>query len=214
MEAGNCLKLSDRARKMWCAIACCTALVAAVTVTPRVDAGCQCGKTWPHIFCREHGQYHNIGPGDISNVDTGGAWYWMRSPEQEKRVVMSIFNRYCVRCHGVDGRGVWDIPDVPDFTNLTWQATRSDAYRTRVILEGRGAVMPSFRGTLTVEESCAMARYLHTFVPGSEVSRPELGVTGTASTPAGSPAAVKPAARPIVPPPVTLPPGSPSPFSR
>ena len=88
---------------------------------------------------------------------------------------MNLFNRYCIRCHGVDGRGVWDIPDVPDFTNTTWQATRPDSYRTRVILEGRGAVMPSFQGTLTLEEACAMARYLHTFVPGTEVSRPDLG---------------------------------------
>ena len=38
-------------------------------------------------------------------------------PEEEKRVVAAIYNRYCIRCHGVDGRGVWDIPDVPDFTN-------------------------------------------------------------------------------------------------
>ena len=31
--------------------------------------------------------------------------------------------------------------------------------------------MPSFRGTLTLEEAWAMARYLHTFVPGAEESR-------------------------------------------
>src|SRR5947209_5225028 len=37
--------------------------------------------------------------------ELGGTWYWLRSPEQEKRVVISHFNRYCVRCHGVDGRG-------------------------------------------------------------------------------------------------------------
>src|SRR5579872_1770490 len=41
------------------------------------------------------------------SCDVGGSWYWMRSPEQEKRVVMALFNRYCIRCHGVDGRGVW-----------------------------------------------------------------------------------------------------------
>jgi hypothetical protein len=33
--------------------------------------------------------------------------------------------------------------------------------------------MPPFRGTLTLEESWAMARYLRTFVPGTEVSRPD-----------------------------------------
>jgi len=103
-----------------------------------------------------------------------GTWYWQRSPEQERRVIASLFNRYCIRCHGVDGRGVWDIPDVPNFANARWQHSRSDAELARLILEGRGAVMPPFRGTLTLEEAWAMARYLRTFVPGTEMSRPDL----------------------------------------
>jgi mono/diheme cytochrome c family protein len=99
----------------------------------------------------------------------------MRSPEQERTVIVSHYNRYCVRCHGVDGRGVWDMPGVPDFTNLRWQATRSDDQIARIIIEGRGALMPPFRGTLTLEEAWAMAHYLRTFVPGSEASRPGVG---------------------------------------
>ena len=114
------------------------------------------------------------GPG----VEGEGTWYWLRSSDQEKRVVAGLYNRYCIRCHGVDGRGVWDIPCVPDFTNARWQASRSDGQIARIILEGRGAVMPPFRGTMTLEESWAMARYLRTFVPGTEVSRPDLGPAG------------------------------------
>ena len=122
---------------------------------------------------------------------------------------MGLYNRYCIRCHGVDGRGVWDIPDVPDFTNSVWQTTRPDDYRTRVILEGRGAVMPAFRGTLTLEEACAMARYLHTFLPGSEVSRPDLG-TAAATPPVGnSPGTATPVAS--IPAPA---PSTPGPFNR
>jgi len=104
----------------------------------------------------------------------GGTWYWLRSPEEEKRVVASLYNRYCIRCHGVDGRGVWDIPGVPDFTNVRWQESRSEAERARIIVEGRGAVMPPFRGALSLEEAWAIGRYLHSFVPGTEVSRPNL----------------------------------------
>lgn len=107
------------------------------------------------------------------NCEVGGSWYWMRSPEQEKRVVMALFNRYCIRCHGVDGRGVWDIPDVPNFANPRWQASRTDGELARAILEGRGSVMPPWRGTLSLEEAWAIARYVRTFVPGSEVSRPD-----------------------------------------
>jgi hypothetical protein len=119
--------------------------------------------------------------------DVGGTWYWLRSPEEEKRVVMGLFNRYCIRCHGVDGRGVWDIPGVPNFTSVRWQESRSDAQRARIILEGRGAVMPPFRGALSLEEAWAIGRYLRTLVPGSEVSRPdfdEADKPGKASQPA------------------------------
>jgi mono/diheme cytochrome c family protein len=114
----------------------------------------------------------------------GGQWYWLGSPEQQKRVTMFQYNRYCLRCHGADGRGVWDIPDVPDFTNARWQASRSDGQLARIILEGRGAVMPAFRGTLTLEESWSMARYLRSFAPGPEASRPDLSDKANAPRPA------------------------------
>jgi hypothetical protein len=106
--------------------------------------------------------------------EAGGTWYWLRSPDEEKQVIVSLYNRYCIRCHGVDGRGVWDMPHVPNFADACWQASRSDGQLARIIIEGRGACMPPFRGTLTVEESWAMARYLRTFIPGTEVSRPVL----------------------------------------
>jgi mono/diheme cytochrome c family protein len=123
--------------------------------------------------------------GDIELTgEPGGTWYWLRGPDEEKRVTIGLYNRYCIRCHGVDGRGVWDIPDVPDFTNARWQASRSDGQLARITLEGRGACMPPFRGTLTLEESWAMARYLRTFVPGTETPRPD---TGPAEKPATLP---------------------------
>jgi hypothetical protein len=133
-----------------------------------------------------------------------GEWYWMRSPEQEQQVVMGLYARYCIRCHGVDGRGVWDIPGVPDFTNQGWQACRPDPSLVRSIIEGRGAVMPPFRGTLTLEEAWAMARHLRRFVPGTEVPRPDFGrpngpsdpTRGTAAGTANEPAQLSPALPP------------------
>jgi hypothetical protein len=139
------------------------------------------------LFCSgSHGTGPHGGPGGCgecgpSTEDIGGSWFWMRSPEQERIVIAGHFNRYCIRCHGVDGRGVWDIPGVPDFTNARWQAYRSDAQIVRIIIEGRGAVMPPFRGTLTLEEAWAMARYLRTFDPSATVSRPDLSAPDNSS---------------------------------
>jgi mono/diheme cytochrome c family protein len=125
---------------------------------------------WPwQSKCNDH-----VAMESASADQVGGSWYWMRSSEDEKRHVMYLYNRYCIRCHAVDGRGVWDIPDVPNFTNARWQASRADGQIVNSILKGRGAVMPPFRGTLSLEEAWAMSRYLRTLVPGTEASRPDL----------------------------------------
>jgi hypothetical protein len=217
MNSGDRPRCFISERRWWCAIMCSVALLV-VASTRSADAGCPCGKTWPHLICHYHVQSHATGPGDIIDEDFGGSWYWMRSPEQERRVVMGLYNRYCIRCHGVDGRGVWDIPDVPDFTNAVWQTTRPDDYRTRVILEGRGAVMPAFRGTLTLEEACAMGRYLHTFVPEAAVSRPDVSSAAAPSSPASaapsSPAIGPPRPFTLVAPTPSPAPNTPSPFTR
>ena len=143
-------------------------------------------KSWPwRQGCKTHGGGEpGHGVGDLEwTGEPGGTWYWLRSPEEEKRVVIGLYNRYCLRCHGVDGRGVWDIPDVPNFANAAWQASRSDGQLARATLEGRGAVMPPFRGTLTLEEAWAMARYLRTFVPGTELPKGDVGEPEKLPTP-------------------------------
>ena len=133
---------------------------------------------WGSIF-HTHFGHQEVPPGQIATLN-GGAWYWMRSPEQEKTVVMNLFNRYCIRCHGVDGRGVWDIPGIPDFTDVRWQNYRTDAEIVRIIIEGRGAVMPQFRGALALDEAWGLAHYLRSFVPGTR------DVQAGASQPAGT----------------------------
>ena len=127
---------------------------------------------WKH---RGKGCAGCCGDGCGSPPALGGSWFWMDSPDQKRVATAALYNRYCIRCHGVDGRGVWDMPGIPDFTNLRWQATRSDDQIARIVIEGRGAVMPPFRGTLTLEEAWFMAQYLRTLLPGSETARPDTG---------------------------------------
>jgi hypothetical protein len=157
------------------------AALAGLSLPVRADFfGCDCQR--PCDACSHPDGVMFQGPPD-------GTWYWLRSPEEEKRVVMGLFNRYCIRCHAVDGRGTWDIPGIPDFTNVRWQESRSDPEIARIILEGRGAVMPPFRGALTLEEAWGLARYLRTLVPGTETPRPDLrNPPKTTTTTAGTPA--------------------------
>jgi hypothetical protein len=145
--------------------------LALVTILPLSSRAGFFDYWFPGQPCQTPGCSGCAGPGCVVEHQwtgaPGGTWYWLRSPDEERKVVIGLYNRYCIRCHGVDGQGIWDIPGVPDFTNPRFHACRSDGQLVRAILEGRGAVMPPFRGTLTLEEGWGMARYLRTFIPGS-----------------------------------------------
>jgi hypothetical protein len=165
------MNIRNRSRRVYLAAGLGFLLILGFANFPYFRTDAQASPPWLPFL--RHNKYETCGDG-ASVGEMGGSWFWMRSPEQEKVVVAGLFNRYCIRCHGVDGRGIWDIPGVPDFTNTRWQASRTDDQIARILIEGRGAVMPPFRGTVTLEEAFAMARYLRTFVPGTEVSRPDL----------------------------------------
>jgi len=169
-------------RLVWVTAAVGLPVVVVITLATIGSGDLNAGGLWGGHLRPSCTSQECLPPCEPGFIEESGTWYWLRSPEEEKRFVASLFNRYCIRCHGVDGRGVWDIPDVPDFTNARWQAVRSDSQLARVILEGRGAVMPPFRGTLSLEEACAMGRYLRTFIPGTEASRPNYSEPKKADT--------------------------------
>jgi len=167
--------------------------VAALAWVTAVPLAARAGFPWLDWFRHGCGTVGCAGgpPAEVGE----GAWYWQRSPDEERRTVAALYNRYCLRCHAVDGRGVWDMPDIPDFTDARWQACRTDDQLVRIILEGRGAVMPPFRGTLTLEEAWGMARYLRTFGEGA-ASRPDLGKGGEQKGAGTGPGTKEPAPAP------------------
>jgi hypothetical protein len=116
--------------------------------------------------------FHHYAEDGVPPVGVGEQWLWVRSPDLEQVAVASLYNRYCIRCHGVDGRGTWNMPNLPDFTNPHWQSTRTNAMIERAIIQGRWGCMPAFREVISCQEAAALAHYLRTFVPGTEVSRP------------------------------------------
>ena len=166
-------------------LACCTwypAASARLEASPLDKLRAWCGGDESPCAC-DQGCCAPWRPRDACDEGVDGEWYWLRSPDQEKRVVASLYNRYCIRCHGVDGRGVWDIPGRPRFHQRPLAGSRVRTPSERIIMEGRGAVMPPFRGALTLEEAWAIGRYLHTFVPGTEVSRPDFHDAATPAKP-------------------------------
>jgi mono/diheme cytochrome c family protein len=79
-----------------------------------------------------------------------------------------IFQRFCKSCHGFDGRGTTlrdQTPSIPDFTSQVWKQRRSPPQLTTTILEGKGTVMPAFRGKLNEAQIRDLVTYLRAFAP-------------------------------------------------
>jgi Cytochrome C oxidase, cbb3-type, subunit III len=59
-----------------------------------------------------------------------------------------LFRHNCVKCHGADGTGNaarGRLREIPNLTDASWQAKRSDAQLLASILDGKGTEMPPAR---------------------------------------------------------------------
>jgi mono/diheme cytochrome c family protein len=79
---------------------------------------------------------------------------------------MELYRKFCVRCHGADGKGSADTSkQVPDFTSRAWQERLSDARIAVVVSDGKGTRMPSFHGRISSEQIPDLVDYLRAFGP-------------------------------------------------
>src|SRR6516164_5212158 len=65
--------------------------------------------------------------------------------------IPEVFRRHCVKCHGADGTGAQTRKfhaQIPDFTDASWQARRSDARLVVSILDGKGQEMPPWHAKI------------------------------------------------------------------
>ncbi|HKI20206.1 MAG TPA: c-type cytochrome [Isosphaeraceae bacterium] len=101
-------------------------------------------------------------------------------PDDSQRAAARVlFDRFCISCHGQDGRGEpmrRRIARMPDFTALAWHGTRSDAEMTCSVLEGKGTAMPSFRGKLEDVQVRQLVAYVRSMARG--LTRANLRSTG------------------------------------
>jgi mono/diheme cytochrome c family protein len=77
------------------------------------------------------------------------------------------------------------MPEVPDFTDAAWHATRSDADLSRSILEGKGKSMRPMRGKLGSVDVARMVAFVRGFRGGKQVV-PEDDTEPTAPQPEGT----------------------------
>lgn len=84
------------------------------------------------------------------------------------RVATGLYRQYCLICHGGDGRGAEmkaSMPAIPDFTSHTWQEEVTNAELAVGILDGKGTLMPAFRGRVSDEQAQDLAAYVRAFGP-------------------------------------------------
>jgi len=99
-----------------------------------------------------------------------------RGPESaDMTPARSLFGRFCISCHGQDGRGEvmrGRIPGMPDFTSPAWHGRRSDTEMNCSVLEGKGTAMPSFRGKLRDTQVRELVAYVRSIAPELPRSNP------------------------------------------
>ena len=78
-----------------------------------------------------------------------------------------VFAENCAACHGDDGKGKRDLGS-PNLTDAVWLYGSSRAVIIEGIVNGRGAVMPSWLGRLDEPTIKALAVYVYSLGGGEK----------------------------------------------
>jgi ubiquinol-cytochrome c reductase cytochrome b subunit len=87
---------------------------------------------------------------------------------ERTRAATALYRQYCLSCHGADGMGSEmraSMPTIPDFQSRTWQEGLNNAQLAISILDGKGTLMPAFRGRLSESGAQDLTAYVRAFGP-------------------------------------------------
>ncbi len=102
---------------------------------------------------------------------------------ERAKVGGAFFSVNCIPCHGMDGRGSAvrpAMPVIPDFTSGDFHKTHQDSQLVMSILEGKGTLMPAWRGKVDPNLARDLVAFVRTFGPaGLAVSGPSTTDFGT-----------------------------------
>jgi ubiquinol-cytochrome c reductase cytochrome b subunit len=86
----------------------------------------------------------------------------------QRQVATSLYRKYCLECHGNNGKGLErrpSMPTIPDFNSRPWQDGVSDPQLKVSILDGKGTLMPAFADRVTDDQAKALVAYVRAFGP-------------------------------------------------
>ena len=84
---------------------------------------------------------------------------------------LQVYRAYCLACHDADGRGETvrkAMPEIPDFANPKWQASRTDADLAHSILDGKGKFMLPMKDKLGGTDVEQMVAFVRAFQGGKQ----------------------------------------------
>jgi mono/diheme cytochrome c family protein len=78
-----------------------------------------------------------------------------------------VYSGKCGGCHGQDGKGSARLKErgVPDFTDAAWQKKNSDADIKAAIENGKGRIMPAWKGKIADEDMPELIAKIRSFGP-------------------------------------------------
>jgi mono/diheme cytochrome c family protein len=112
-------------------------------------------------------------PAACAQADSSGS---LHRPATGTRAGRELFGRHCVRCHGPDGTGSLargPEPEIPDFTDSSWQGRRGQAQLLVSILDGKGAGMPPWRGKISEDQARELVAHVRSLAPTADKPGPE-----------------------------------------
>ncbi|HLG18151.1 MAG TPA: c-type cytochrome [Blastocatellia bacterium] len=76
-----------------------------------------------------------------------------------------LFAAKCAGCHGKNGRGLpnWRAKGQPDFADVSFQKSRTDAQLAESLANGKGKFMPAWKDKLSGEQINALVGQVRAF---------------------------------------------------
>ena len=94
--------------------------------------------------------------------------------EASARQGRRLFERFCVSCHGIDGKGQTDMAAglpvaLPDITNDEWKYGSTDGEIFTLVRGGTPNGMDAYRDRIDKQRTWHLINYIRTLAPGSDL---------------------------------------------